>query len=138
MFLCFPHQLCPKPKPKEFLFVVPKNHGLLCLPVSSSSFPLSVIPNEGGVSSHFLSLTTSRSSLGCSSSETGTELYASTRVPIANLRGFNRTTGKSKQTQGRRGERWGLKSFGTPSSARVPGDAPPETALFVMFIQHPS
>lgn len=49
-----------------------------------------------GVSWHFLSSTTSSSSLGCSSSGTGTYLCTNTCVPIANLRGFNRTTGKNQ------------------------------------------
>lgn len=96
MLLCFAIICAPHLNPNNFYLWYIKKCSLLCVPVSSSSRPLSVTPDEEGVSWHFLSLTTSSSSLGCSSSGTGTYLCANTCVPIANLRGFNRTTGKNQ------------------------------------------
>lgn len=91
----------PSSVPKEFPFAAPRA-AVCCLPASSSSLPLSVIANEGGVSLSFLSLTTSRRNLGCSSSETGADLRANTCVPTANPRGFEPCAAEQQENQNNR------------------------------------
>lgn len=104
LYLCVPllfHHLFLQTVPKEFPFAAPRA-AVCCLPASSSSLPLSVTANEGGVSLSFLSLTTSRRNLGCSSSETGADLRANTCVPAANLRGFEPGAAQQQKNQNNR------------------------------------
>lgn len=80
------HQLCLKPQPKEFPFVVAKT-----MVSPSELLILSSLchPQRRRCQLMLLFLSTSSSSLGGCSSKTGADLCANTCVPTANLREFS-------------------------------------------------